>query len=84
MTQKKKRAKGMFVVSKALGCNLTVAKKITKCLLNQGTIETLELINQLLPDINCYGETIEYGDDGSYTIIKVDNTNLSELFWEKV
>ena len=84
MTQKKKRAKGMFIIAKILKCNLTIAKKVTKCLLYKGTIETLELINELLPEINCYGETIEYGDDGSYTIIKVDNTNLSELFWEKV
>ena len=84
MTQKKKRAKGMFIISKILKCNLTIAKKVTKSLLHRGTIETLELINKLLPDINCYGETIKYGDDGSYTIIMVDNINLSELFWEKV
>lgn len=84
MTQKKRRAKGMFIISKILNCNLTIAKKITKCLLDKGTIETLELIDQMLPDINCYGETVEYGDDGSYTVIMVDNTNLSELFWEKV
>ena len=84
MTRKKRRSKGMFVISKTLNCNLTIAKKITKCLLNNGTIEALELIGELLPNINCYGETIKYGDDGSYTVIMVDNTNLSELFWEKV
>lgn len=84
MTQKKKRAKGMFLISKVLNCNLTIAKKVTKCLLDKGTIETLELINKLLPNVNCYGEAIEYGDDGSYTVIMVNNVNLSELFWEKV
>ncbi len=84
MTQKKKRAKGMFIISKVLNCNLTIAKKVTKCLLDKGTIETLELIDQLLPDINCYGKTIEYGDGSSYTVIMVNNVNLSELFWEKV
>ena len=84
MTQKKRVAKGMFIVSKALGCNLTIAKKITKSLLNQGTLEALDLIDQLIPDNNCYGETIEYGDDGSYTVIIAGDKNLSKLFWSKI
>ncbi len=83
MTQKKRRAKGMFIISKILNCNLTIAKKVAKSLLDRGTIETLELINQILPETNCYGETVGYGD-GSYTVIMVNNINLSQLFWEKV
>ena len=79
MTRKKRIAKGMFITSKILNCNLTIAKKVTKCLLNRGTIETFDLISDLLPTLNCCI------DDGcGYAKIIVDNKNFSDLFWEKV
>lgn len=79
MTQKKRIAKGTFITSRILKCNLTIAKKVTKCLLNRGTIETFDLISDLLPILNCWI------DDGcGYAKIIIDNKNFSDLFWEKV
>ena len=82
MTQKRRRAKGTFITSKILGCNLTIAKKITKSMLNKGAYEayeTFELIENLLPALNCWI------DDGcGYAKIIVGNKNFSDLFWEKV
>lgn len=79
MTQKRRRAKGTFITSKILGCNLTIAKKVTKCMLNNGTYETFEVIENLLPALNCWI------DDGcGYAKIIVGNKNFSDLFWEKV
>lgn len=79
MTQKKRIAKGTFITSRILKCNLTIAKKVTKCLLNRGTIETFELIDDLLPTLNCW---INY--ECGYAKIIVNNKNFSDLFWEKV
>lgn len=79
MTQKKRRAKGTFITSKILKCNLTIAKKITKSMLNKGTYEAFELIGELLPTLDCWIDT-----GWGYAKIIVDGRNFSDLFWEKV